>query len=161
MIGYRHPAGRAMDLARQGWKVRQIAGRRCWYKGKAGAEIVAKNMDDAERLEMTMRRTKAPSLFMFGPDIAEAMGAHFAPPTPRAPTAVEGWGFTDPQGQLFLTVCDNPESAETCMCFAANQRSTDQRRSGLCVSSPEDNKAAAAEGWRVVPVRLTKRKVQA
>jgi hypothetical protein len=69
-----------MDLQRMGWKVRQVAGRRIWYKGQAGAELVAANMDHAEQLELTMRRSRAPSLFMYGPDIAEILGAQ--PPEP-------------------------------------------------------------------------------
>lgn len=70
----------AIDLQRCGWKVRQIAGRRIWYKGQAGAEIVAKGMQDALNMELTLRRTMAPSLFMYGPAVAELLGA--LPPTP-------------------------------------------------------------------------------
>jgi hypothetical protein len=86
-MGYRRGATIAMFLRDCGWKVRQIGGRRIWYKGKAGAEIVARGMEDAERMEYTLRKTRAPSLFMYGPDVAELLGAM---PPPAPPTKLKG-----------------------------------------------------------------------
>lgn len=158
-MSYRNAAGRAMDLSRAGWKVRQVAGRRIWYKGQAGAEIVAQSMDHAEQMEMTLRRCRAPSLFMYGPDVAELLGASPPPPPPKLPrpiAAVECWAYTDPMGNLVANVHGTAESAETGMCFHANRVSPDPRRSDNCVRSPQDNLAAKAEGWRVVPVKVAR-----
>lgn len=153
-MSYRSPASVAMFLNRCGWKVRQIAGRRIWYKGRAGAEIVARNMAEAEQMEYTLRRTMPQSVFMYGQEIAEVLGA--LPPTPKVrPLTVAGWGFTMPSGELDADFCTTKESAQSTMCFAANR--TSGKRSANCVCSPADDKAAHAEGWRVVPVVLTRR----
>lgn len=80
MRGYRNPASLAIWLKNAGWKVRQIAGRRIWYKGQPGAEIVARGMEEAESMERTLRLCRAPSLFMYGRDVAELLGA--TAPTP-------------------------------------------------------------------------------
>lgn len=70
-----------MTLRNAGWKVRQVAGRRIWYKGQAGAELVARHMTEAMNLETTMRRTKTGG-FMWGRDIAELLGSVAPPPPP-------------------------------------------------------------------------------
>lgn len=78
---YRNAASISIFLKNAGWKCRQINGRRIWCKGRAGAEITARNMLEAEQLEWTLRRTKAPSLFMYGREVAEILGS--APPEPE------------------------------------------------------------------------------
>lgn len=80
--GYRIEIARRLSAS--GWKVRQVAGRRIWYKGRAGAEIVAQGMDAAWNLELTLRRTKTGG-FMWGLEIAELLGS--VPPAPRPKTA--------------------------------------------------------------------------
>lgn len=81
-MGPNSPARLAMELRGCGWKVRTVAGRRIWYKGQAGSELVARNMDHAFNLETTLRRSKA-SGFMWGLDIAELLGS--SPPQPPEP----------------------------------------------------------------------------
>lgn len=102
MRGYRHPATVALYLANAGWKVRQIAGRRIWYKGQAGAEIVARGMAEAEAMEYTLRMCRAPSLFMYGRDIAELLGA--LPPTPKP---------KKPRGPRYLDLPDESPYGQT------------------------------------------------
>lgn len=74
----------AFDLRRAGWKVRQVAGRRIWYKGRPGAEITATGLDHAWNMEHMLRRCNAPSMFMWGLDAAELLGAVAPDPVAKA-----------------------------------------------------------------------------
>lgn len=112
----------AIWLRNCGWKVRQVDRRQIWYKGRAGAEIVARHMADAERLEYTLQRAHVSS-FMWGLDVAMLLNSGPPVPEPKPPStqkrnkaaaaleALDGFTGTTQMDQAIFATASAPARA--------------------------------------------------